>query len=81
MLTNPVGLAKNQNSYLQRWFPHDGTLGKTAAINESLAAIAVRDDGRFVAVGTMFSGSVYLYVAFSLQVNSKLFKKFNLIVN
>ncbi|KAI4464821.1 prolactin regulatory element binding protein [Holotrichia oblita] len=67
MLTNPLGLAKNQNSYLQRWFPHEGTLNKAVAIDESLAAIAVRDDGRFVAVGTMFSGSVQLYVAFSLQ--------------
>lgn len=68
MLANPLGLAKNQDSYLQRWYPHEGTLNKVAAINENLAAIAVRDDGRFVAVGTMFSGSVYLYIAFSLQV-------------
>lgn len=29
--------------------------------------MAVRDDGRFVAVGTMFSGSVSIYIAFSLQ--------------
>lgn len=27
----------------------------------------MRDDGRFVAVGTMFTGSVSIYIAFSLQ--------------
>lgn len=58
MLTNPLGVAKGQNSYLQRWYPHEGTLNKAVAIDESLAAIAVRDDGRFVAIGTMFSGSI-----------------------
>lgn len=36
-------------------------------IDECLAALAVRDDGRFVAIGTMFSGSVSIYIAFSLQ--------------
>lgn len=37
------------------------------AIDESISALAVRDDGRFVAVGTMFTGSVSIYIAFSLQ--------------
>lgn len=36
-------------------------------INESLSSLAVRDDGRFVAIGTMFTGSVSIYIAFSLQ--------------
>lgn len=69
MLANPTGLAKKQNSYLQRWLPSEGALEKVAVVNESLSALAVRDDGRFVAVGTMFSGSVSIYIAFSLQVN------------
>lgn len=68
MLTNPTGLAKNQKSYLQKWFAVEGVLDKVAEVDESLSALAVRDDGRFVAIGTMFSGSVSIYIAFSLQV-------------
>lgn len=68
MLANPTGLAKKQKSYLQQWLPDEGVLKKSAEFDESLAALAVRDDGRFVAVGTMFSGSVMIYIAFSLQV-------------
>lgn len=69
MLANPTGLAKKQKAYLQQWLPSEGTLNKIAVVDESLAALAVRDDGRFVALGTMFSGSVSIYISFSLQVN------------
>lgn len=69
MLANPTGLAKKQKAYLQKWSPSEGTLDKVAEVDESLSALAVRDDGRFVALGTMFSGSVSIYIAFSLQVN------------
>lgn len=71
MLANPTGLAKKQKSYLQQWSPEEGALKRVAEFDESLAALAVRDDGRFVAVGTMFSGSVSIYIAFSLQVISE----------
>lgn len=57
-----------QVAYIQLWDPAEGHLKRSAIIEESLSALAVRDDGRFVAVGTMFSGSVYIYIAFSLQV-------------
>lgn len=67
-ISNPTGLAKKQKSYLQQWSPNTGNLNKIAIIDESLSALAVRDDGRFVAVGTMFSGSISIYIAFSLQV-------------
>lgn len=67
MLANPTGLAKKQKSYLQKWAPEDAALVKAVAIDESLSALAVRDDGRFVAMGTMFSGSVSIYIAFSMQ--------------
>lgn len=67
-LSNPTGMAKKQKSYLQKWLPEDGSLKKVAEFDESLAALAVRDDGRFVAVGTMFSGSVCIFASFSLQV-------------
>lgn len=42
-------------------------MANSVKINESLSSLAVRDDGRFVAVGTMFTGSVSIYIAFSLQ--------------
>ncbi|XP_026288995.1 prolactin regulatory element-binding protein [Frankliniella occidentalis] len=66
-LANPVGRAGNLKSYLQMWEPASGKLRRNHAFDESLAALAVRDDGMFVAVGTMFSGSVSIHVAFSLQ--------------
>lgn len=75
-IANPVGVARRQKSYLQKWTPEDGTLRGVVEFDESLAALAVRDDGRFIAIGTMFSGSVCIYIAFSLQVifkNSALF--------
>lgn len=68
-MANPTGVAKKQKSYLQKWIPDEGVLVKVAEFDESLAALAVRDDGRFVAVGTMFSGSVSIYIAFSMQVS------------
>ncbi|CAG9854666.1 unnamed protein product [Phyllotreta striolata] len=56
-----------QASFLQQWIPEENTLKKFSEFNETLSALAVRDDGRFVAVGTMFSGSVSIHIAFSLQ--------------
>jgi prolactin regulatory element-binding protein len=68
MLVNPVGRQGRQKAFLQLWLPKDGSLKKAVPCNDSLSALAVSDDGRFVAVGTMFSGSVSVYIAFSLQV-------------
>jgi prolactin regulatory element-binding protein len=68
MLVNPVGRRGRQKAFLQLWLPQDGSLKKTVPCNDSLSALAVSDDGRFIAVGTMFSGSVSVYIAFSLQV-------------
>ncbi|KAL1513313.1 hypothetical protein ABEB36_002735 [Hypothenemus hampei] len=67
MLANPTGQAKKQMSYLQQWYPEEGIIKRCADFDESLSALAVRDDGRFIAVGTMFSGSVSIFIAFSLQ--------------
>lgn len=52
---------------MQEWNPENGSLTNSVGIDESLASLAVRDDGRFVAIGTMFTGSVSIYIAFSLQ--------------
>ncbi|PSN56741.1 Prolactin regulatory element-binding protein [Blattella germanica] len=67
MITNPLGKPGKKQAFLQLWSPDDGTLRKSEPCNESLSALAVSDEGRFVAVGTMFSGSVSVYIAFSLQ--------------
>ncbi|XP_049871449.1 prolactin regulatory element-binding protein [Pectinophora gossypiella] len=66
-IANPLARSGKQKGLIQLWDPADGALKKTVVVNESLASLAVRDDGRFVGVGTMFSGSVDIYVAFSLQ--------------
>ncbi|CAG2066950.1 unnamed protein product, partial [Timema podura] len=65
-ITNPVGRLGKHKAYLQLWDPHEGSLKKMAPCSESLSALAVSDNGKFVAVGTMFSGSVSIYIAFSL---------------
>ncbi|KAH8404346.1 hypothetical protein KR222_002877 [Zaprionus bogoriensis] len=66
-IANPLGKVGKQRGYLQQWDCASGQLRAAVPIDESLASLAVRDDGRFVAVGTMFSGSVSMYIAFSLQ--------------
>lgn len=67
-LANPLGRSGKQKGLVQSWRPKDGTIIKSIIIDESLSALAVRDDGRFIAVGTMFSGSVSIHIAYSLQV-------------
>lgn len=68
-IANPLARSGKQKGLVQLWEPKTGELRKTVMVMESLSALAVRDDGRFVGVGTMFSGSVDIYIAFSLQVN------------
>lgn len=69
ILSNPIGQPSNKTrSYLQLWDPSEGKLKRVALFNEIVSSLAVRDDGRFVAVGTMFSGCVDIFIAFSLQV-------------
>lgn len=67
-IANPLARSGKQKGLIQMWNPKNGELSKTVVVNESLSALAVRDDGRYVGVGTMFSGSVDIYVAFSLQL-------------
>lgn len=66
-ISNPLQKAGKQRGFLQQWNIETGRLNNIVSIDESLSALAVRDDGRFVAVGTMFTGSVIMYIAFSLQ--------------
>lgn len=66
-LANPLGKTGKLKGFLQQWNIETGKLNSIVEIEESLSALAVREDGRFVAVGSMFSGSVSVYIAFSLQ--------------
>lgn len=68
VLTNPVGKMGKRKAFLQLWLPEDGSLKRSVPCGDTLSALAVSDDGKFAAVGTMFSGSVSVYIAFSLQV-------------
>ncbi|KAM3959128.1 guanine nucleotide-exchange factor SEC12 [Aphomia sociella] len=65
-IANPLARSGKQKGLLQLWAA-GGALLRAVRVGEALSALAVRDDGRFVAVGTMFSGSVDIYIAFSLQ--------------
>lgn len=62
MLSNAM-----KTSFLQMWDIDSASIVKSVPYKETLSALAVSDDGKFVAVGTMFSGSVDIYVAFSLR--------------
>lgn len=68
-ISNPVdGRSGKKVSQIQLWNPEKGTLYKQVGYNECLSALAVRNDGRFIAVGTMATGSVIILTAFNLQV-------------
>lgn len=77
LICNPVSRVGKQVAYLQLWDPAKGRFSRSAQSDESLSALAVRDDGRFVAVGTMFTGTVDVYIAFSLQVIIRLIVQYN----
>lgn len=68
LICNPVSRVGKQQAYIQMWDPATGRITRSVQVDESLSALAVRDDGRFLAVGTMFTGTVDIYIAFSLQV-------------
>ncbi|VVD05564.1 prolactin regulatory element-binding protein [Leptidea sinapis] len=66
-IANPLSRSGKQKGLLQLWEGRAGTPLRAVLVAESLSALAVRDDGRYVGVGTMFSGSVDIFIAFSLQ--------------
>lgn len=66
-ISNPLGKTGKLKGFLQQWNIETGRLANIVSFDEVLSALTVRDDGRFVAVGTMSTGSVYIFIAFSLQ--------------
>lgn len=69
-ISNPLGRVGKQYGVLQSWNCESGQLIHTVNTDDNLSSLAVRDDGRFVAIGTMSEGHVSVYIAFSLQVSS-----------
>lgn len=67
-ISNPLGRVGRQCGVLQSWNCESGELLKMVHGDDHFSSIAVRDDGRFLAVGSMSEGHVSVYIAFSLQV-------------
>jgi len=64
-IVNPVGASKPP-SYLHRWNSKSFTIEQGVPVTGSLSALAVSDNGNFVATGSMFDGTVEIYTAFNL---------------
>lgn len=67
-ISNPVGQSKPP-SYLHRWDPKSFTIEQGVPISGSLSALAVSDNGNFVATGAMSDGTVEIYTSFNLAVS------------
>ncbi|XP_037085914.1 prolactin regulatory element-binding protein-like [Pollicipes pollicipes] len=65
-LHNPV--ASRKPGYIVKWNTTSFVPEKIVTVPGSLSALAVSDDGRFLAVGSMETGSVSIYISFSLQL-------------
>jgi hypothetical protein len=71
VIINPLNYKQNK-SYLQHWTGPTFSLTKVAPVGEALSALAVSKCGRYVAIGSMTSGDVNIYIGFSLQVVAKI---------
>jgi len=66
-ISNPIGSSKVP-SFLHRWNTQSYTVeGKVASPGLAYSALAVSDNGTFVATGTMSEGIVDIYTAFNLS--------------
>eukprot|EP00094_Tigriopus_californicus_P005968 TCALIF_05750-PA protein Name:"Similar to Preb Prolactin regulatory element-binding protein (Mus musculus)" AED:0.03 eAED:0.03 QI:109/1/1/1/0.6/0.66/6/232/402 len=65
-ISNPVGASKPP-SYLQRFDGKTCLMEQLVSFSGSLSALAVSDNGHYVATGSMFDGTIEIFVAFNLQ--------------
>nr|SVE85556.1 EOG090X07XQ [Daphnia pulicaria] len=66
-ITNPI--KSKLPSFLQLWDTSSFLLIKSVAYNSSpISALATSPCGKFVAIGSMFGGSIDIYTAFNLQL-------------
>jgi len=68
-ISNPIGSSKAK-AYLHKWNSQSYTVEKfvTSQSGLTLSALAVSDNGNFVATGSMSEGVVEIYAAFNLSV-------------
>jgi hypothetical protein len=72
VILNPLDYKKHK-SYLQHWTgPSPFTLTKVKEVGSVLSALAVSKCGKYLAIGSMTTGDVDIYVSFSLQVRHRL---------
>eukprot|EP00095_Tigriopus_kingsejongensis_P010901 maker-scaffold348_size200312-snap-gene-0.31 protein:Tk10901 transcript:maker-scaffold348_size200312-snap-gene-0.31-mRNA-1 annotation:"GA21593" len=64
-ISNPMGASKPP-SFLQRWDGKNCLLEQAVKFQGSLSAMAVSDNGNYVATGSMFDGTVEIFIAFNL---------------
>lgn len=57
-----------RHGYIVRWTAKTYVPEQHVFVKDSLSALAVSDDGRYLAVGSMDTGDVLLYISFSLQL-------------
>lgn len=67
VILNPINYKQNK-SYIQQWTGPTFTLSQVACVGEALSALAVSRCGRYIAIGSMTTGDVDIYIAYSLQV-------------
>jgi hypothetical protein len=78
-IVNPVGASKPP-SYLHRWNSKSYTIEQGVAVIGSLSALAVTDNGNYVATGSMFDGTVEIYTTFNLAVSVFCLRKFKCMI-
>eukprot|EP00095_Tigriopus_kingsejongensis_P006067 maker-scaffold2471_size15358-snap-gene-0.7 protein:Tk06067 transcript:maker-scaffold2471_size15358-snap-gene-0.7-mRNA-1 annotation:"prolactin regulatory element-binding" len=65
-ISNPPASSKLP-SFLHRWEGKSGLLERTLDFPAPLSALAVTDNGNFVATGSMFDGTIDIFLAFNLE--------------
>lgn len=68
VILNPINYKQNK-SYIQHWTGPAFSLSQVACVGEALSALAVSKCGRYIAIGSMTTGDVDIYIAYSLQVH------------
>jgi len=66
-LHNPMSSSRKPG-YIVKWNTTSYVPEKMTTIHGSLSALAVSDDGRFLAVGSMETGSVSMYISYNLNL-------------
>ena len=72
--------ASKPPSYLHRWNSKSYTIEQGVAVIGSLSALAVTDNGNYVATGSMFDGTVEIYTTFNLAVSTFCLRKFKFMI-